>query len=172
DALARELEHRFVGQRAGARDDADVALLVNVAGRDADAAAAAGILAGAGGDEAGAVRADEASAFAGHRAFHANHVLDRNALGDRDGEIKVGGDRFERRVAGERRRDEDRGDGGAGRGGGFGDGIENRHAMRTVFEELSAFAGRDASDELRAVVEREPRVTRAEFAGDALNEDL
>ena len=45
DAAAGELPDRFVGQRAAARDDADVALFVNVAGRDADAAAAVRILA-------------------------------------------------------------------------------------------------------------------------------
>ena len=44
DVLRRELKHRFVGQRAGARDHADVAPLVNITGRNADAAAAVGIL--------------------------------------------------------------------------------------------------------------------------------
>ena len=60
DAAAGELPDRLVGERAAARDDADVALLVNVAGRDADAAAAGGILPVAGRDDAGAVGADEA----------------------------------------------------------------------------------------------------------------
>ena len=52
DAAAGQLPDRLVGQRAAARDDADVALLVNVAGRDADAAAAVRILARAGRDDA------------------------------------------------------------------------------------------------------------------------
>ena len=59
DAARGELPDRFVGQRAAARDDADVALLVNVAGRDADAAAAVRILAFAGRDDAGTIRPDE-----------------------------------------------------------------------------------------------------------------
>ena len=40
DAAAGQLPDGFVGQRAAAGDHADVALLVNVAGGDADAAAA------------------------------------------------------------------------------------------------------------------------------------
>src|SRR5690606_10510156 len=87
DALGGELEHRLVGEGAGARDDADMALLVDVAGGDADATTALGILAGAGADEAGAVGADEPGLAALHGAFHADHVLDRNALGDGDSEV-------------------------------------------------------------------------------------
>ena len=44
DAAAGQLPDRLVGERAAARNDADVALLVNVAGSNADAAAAGGIL--------------------------------------------------------------------------------------------------------------------------------
>ena len=36
---------------------------------------------------------------------------------------------------------------------GFGDGVEDRHLVAAVLEELSAFAGRDAGDDLRAVIE-------------------
>ena len=43
--------------------------------------------------------------------------------------------------------------------------------MRAVFKNLPALARRDAGDELRTVVERQPRVARAEVAGDALDED-
>ena len=50
---AGELTDRLVGERARAGDDADVAGLVDVPGHDAD-------LALAGGDDAGAVGADEA----------------------------------------------------------------------------------------------------------------
>ena len=46
---------------------------------------------------------------------------------------------------------------------------ENRVA---VFEDLSAFAGRYARDDLGAVVEREFGVASAEVTGDALDEDL
>jgi hypothetical protein len=107
-----------------------------------------------------------------HRALHADHVLDRNAFGDRDGEIKAGIDALEDRVAGERWRHEDRGDGGAGGVSGFGDRVEDRDPVAGVFEELAAFAGRDAGDELRAVVERELGVASAEIAGDALDENF
>jgi hypothetical protein len=46
-------------------------------------------------------------------------------------------------------------DGGAGRLGGVGHRVEDRHLVRAVLEELAALAGRDAGDDLRAVVERE-----------------
>jgi hypothetical protein len=44
--------------------------------------------------------------------------------------------------------------------------------VRAVFEELAALAGRDAGDDLRAVIEREFGVAAAEITGDALDEDL
>ena len=53
EAEVRELPDGFVGERAAAAHDADGALLVDVAGHDAD-------LAFLGRDDAGAVRADEA----------------------------------------------------------------------------------------------------------------
>ena len=40
-----------------------------------------------------------------------------------------------------------------------------------VLEDLAALAGRDAGDDLRAVIQRELGVPRAEAAGDALDED-
>ena len=52
EALARGLEHRLIGQRARARDDADRARLEDIGRHDAD-------LALAGGDDAGAVRPDQ-----------------------------------------------------------------------------------------------------------------
>ena len=144
---------------------------MNVAGRDADAAAAVRFLAGAGRDEAGAVRADEPGLRALHRVLHAHHVIDRDALGDGDDEVEPGIHAFQDGVGGERRRDENRADGRAGFARGFGDGVEDRHLMRAVFKDLAALSRRDAGDELRAVVERELRVARAEVAGDALDED-
>ena len=53
DAEARELVDGFIGEGAAAADDADVTLLVDAAGHDAD-------LAFAGRDDAGTVGADEA----------------------------------------------------------------------------------------------------------------
>ena len=66
-------------------------------------------------------------------------------------------------------RNEDRRGGGAGLLRGLGDGVEDRNF---VLEELAAFAGRDAGDDLRAVSEAELGVPRAEAAGDALDEDF
>ena len=44
DACAGELPNRFVGKRAASGDDTDIAFLVNVPGRNADAAAAGGLI--------------------------------------------------------------------------------------------------------------------------------
>jgi len=107
EALRGELEDGLVGESAGAGDDADMALLVDVAGGDADAAAAVALVAGAGRDEAGAVGPDEAGLLACDGALHADHVLDRNALGDADDEVEAGVDALEDGVGGEWRRDED-----------------------------------------------------------------
>jgi hypothetical protein len=41
-----------------------------------------------------------------------------------------------------------------------------------VLKKLAAFAGRDAGDDLRAVINRELRVFRAEAASDALDENF
>src|SRR5690606_6064964 len=143
---------------------ADMAFLVNITRRDADAAAALRSFAGAWRDDPGAVGSDETRAPAGHRALHANHVADRNSLGDRHGEIEVGVDTLEDGVGGERRRYEDCGYAGTGRFLGVGDGIEDRDLLPGVLEELAAFAGCDARGDLRAVVERELGVPGAEFA--------
>src|SRR5437660_302570 len=64
DAELRQLMDGFVGERAAAADDADVALLVDAAGHDAD-------FAFAGGDDARAVRNDEASFFVDEDAHRA-----------------------------------------------------------------------------------------------------
>jgi len=87
-AAGGELPDGLVGEGAGARDDADVSLPVDVAGGDADAAPAVGLLAGAGCDKTGAVRADEAGLGALHRVLHPHHVDDGDALGDADHEIE------------------------------------------------------------------------------------
>ena len=106
------------------------------------------------------------------RAFHAHHVAHGNAFGDGDDEIKSGVRAFENRVGGEGRRNEHRARGRAGLFHGVGDGVENRHFLAAVFKKLAAFAGRDAGDDLRAVINRELRVLRAEAAGDALDENF
>src|ERR1700729_1191147 len=90
----------FVSQCAATADDADVALLVNAAGHDAD-------LAFAGGDYAWAIGTDEAGFFEVDGGGYANHVDDRNAFGDADDQrhFRVGG--FEDGIRGEGWRNED-----------------------------------------------------------------
>src|SRR3546814_2949784 len=71
----------LVRQRARARDDADLAHGVDVAGHDAD-------LALAGGDDARAVRADQDHVLiALQRVLDPQHVQHRDALGDRDDDL-------------------------------------------------------------------------------------
>src|SRR5438309_1019052 len=77
DPPRRQLTDDLVGQRAAARDDADVAALVDVTGHDAD-------LGLAGRDEAGTVRADEPARRSAHEVLRAHHVADGNPLGDAD----------------------------------------------------------------------------------------
>ena len=73
-----QLPDGFVGERAAAADDADLARLVDVAGHDAD-------LALAGRDDAGAVRADQHGiGCLADQLVDPDHVEDRDALGDRD----------------------------------------------------------------------------------------
>ena len=165
---AGELPDCFVGERAAARDDADVALLVNVAGRDADAATAVRILAFAGRHDAGTIRADEARLTAFHRALHLDHVVDRNALGDANDQVQPAVNRFKDGVGGEWRGNENRGRGRAGLFRGLSHGVKDRHS---VLKKLSALAWCDAGDDLSAVFQAELGVPRAEAAGDALHED-
>ncbi len=160
DAEFGELVDGFVGERAAAADDADVALLVNAAGHDAD-------FAFAGGDDAGAIGADEARFFEVERGGDADHVDDGNAFGDADDERHFGVGGFENGVGGEWRRNEN--DGGVGAGGfyGFADGVEDG-----AFEMLrAAFAGRDAADDVGAVVDHLLRVESAFAAGETLDDE-
>jgi len=69
----------FVGQRAAAADDADISLLVNAAGHDAD-------LAFTGRNDAGAVRADQARFLEVHDRGDAHHVDGGDAFGDANDE--------------------------------------------------------------------------------------
>src|SRR5882672_1748848 len=102
-----QLADRFVSERARARHHADAALLVDVAGHDAD-------LDLVGRDQAGAVRPDEPGALALHLVLGANHVAHRDAFGDADDEVQIGLDRLVDRGGGERRRHVDHRDVGAG----------------------------------------------------------
>lgn len=163
----------FVSEGSGARDDADLAALVDVTGGDADAATAVGAFAIAGGDEAGAVGSDEAGlATLGHDGLDLHHVHDRDAFSDGDSEFELCIDGLQNRVGGEGWGHEDGTGSGSGLFRGFCNGIEDGHLFAVVFKELSAFARSDTRDELGAVVEAESRVTASEAAGDSLHEDL
>ena len=75
-AVLRRLRHRLVRQRARARHHADLALLVDVPGHDADLALARL-------DDTGAVRTDQTRLrLALHDVLHAEHVVLGNSLGD------------------------------------------------------------------------------------------
>src|SRR5882672_3479762 len=102
-----QLADRFVSERARARHHADAALLVDVAGHDAD-------LDLVGRDQAGAVRPDELGALALHLVLGANHVAHRDAFGDADDEVQIGLDRLVDRGGCEGRRHVDHRDVGAG----------------------------------------------------------
>src|SRR5207302_4082664 len=86
--MRRELVDDFVGQRATARHDADLAGLANVAGDDSH-------FAFAGRDEAGAIRSDEPSAALVDEWEDARHVEDGDALGDTNDQLEPGVGGFE-----------------------------------------------------------------------------
>ena len=111
DALGLHLRGGLVAERAGARDDADAALQIDVARHDAEHG-----LAGA--DDAGAVRPDHHRAavfgIAHQIALHPHHVLRRDAVGDRADQPDAGIGRLHDGVGAEGRRHEGDGGGGAG----------------------------------------------------------
>jgi len=188
----------FVGECSGAGDDADGFadfgfgdVCVDVAGHDADFAAVVcvggggGVVAGlwSGGDDAGAVRADECEEFGGvlgvcaacgcvsfvHDGADADHVVDGYAFGDAADDADSGVHGFEDSVCGEGGRDEDHGGVCASFFDGVADGVEDWEVV-CVF--LSAFAWGDATDHFGAVVEASCGVECARGAGDALGDDF
>src|SRR5690606_17390542 len=84
-AFVRGLEHGFIGQGARTRDDADIALLEDVARHDADLALFRG-------QDAGAVRAQQTRVRTVQTRLDAHHVLHRNAFGDAGDEGDLGVD--------------------------------------------------------------------------------
>jgi hypothetical protein len=172
NAARGELPNGFVGERAAAGDNADISFLMNVAGRDADAAPALRILAFPGRDDAGTVRADEPRGFTFHRAFDLYHVVNRNSFRDGDDEFETGIHALENSVARKGRGNKHRAGSRAGLFHGISDGVEDGHFLAAMFEELSALAGRNTGHNLRAVINGELSMPRAEAAGDALNENF
>ena len=153
----RGLKHGFVGQRAGARNDADLAGLMNCAGHDAD-------LAGAGRDDAGTVRPDQARIRARQRRAHLEHVQHRNAFGDADDQLDAGIGRFQNRIGRERRRHVDHRRIRAGLAHRRRDGIEHRQTQM----HLSTLARRHAADQLGTVGNCLLGMEGALLAGEAL----
>src|SRR5436190_22708822 len=88
DCPARELPDRLVSERAAAGNHADRPFLVNVAGRNADAAATIRVPAFAWCDNAGAVRANQPCPDALHGAFHLHHVVHLYPFGDADDQLE------------------------------------------------------------------------------------
>ena len=172
EPFAGDLPDRLVGEGAGPRNDADMALLVDIAGGNADAAAAGRVGTLARRDNSRAVGTDETGLPSGHGALHPHHVAHGDALGNRDDKVEPGVDTLQDRVGGERRGHEDGGHGRAGGRSSLGNRIEDRNLVILMLEELAALARGDSGDDLRAVVERELRMAGAERAGDALDENL
>ena len=158
DATLRELIDGLIGEGAGARDDADRAFLMNAAGHDAD-------LGLAGGDDAGAVGADETRLRVLELLPDLHHVVDRDALGDADDERQAGVLSFEDGVCGEGWRNKDDGGVGAGFGDGLLDGIEDRPALVGG----ATFTGRYTADDFGSVFGASLGVEGAFLAGDSLN---
>src|SRR6185369_8122342 len=102
DTATSQLPDGFVSQGAAPRNHADLPLLVNVTGRDADPAAAVRILPLAGRDDAGAIRSNQARLTSFHCAFHFDHVEDRDSLRDRHDQIEPRVHAFENGVRSER----------------------------------------------------------------------
>src|SRR6266851_8165720 len=159
NAEARQLIDGFVSERAAAADHANVSLLVNAAGHDADFALARR-------NDARTIRADEACFIEVHNRRHANHVDDGDALGDANNErdLRIGG--LENRVSREGRRNENHGSIRARGFRGIGDGVEHR-ALEVL---RAAFSGGNAAHNIRAVFDHLLRVKGAFAAGEALND--
>src|SRR5580700_349174 len=137
------LRHRLVGQGARARDDADAASAMNVAGHDAN-------LAFVGSDDPRAVRPDQRTLRAVERAFHPHHVEDRDTLGDAHHQLDARIYRFENRIGGEGRRHIDHGRGGAC----FGTRLVHRVEHRQVEMLGAALSRGHAADHFCAVGDR------------------
>src|SRR5262249_18322482 len=168
-----ELEHRFIGERAAAADDADSLLarsarLGNVAGHDTD-------LALAGSNHTGAVWADEPHAgLRLEEALRAGHVENRNALSDGDDGRDAGVSGLHDRVGGPDRRNEHHAGVRAGLLHRLGHRVEHRQRLLRLrtFPPRAALLGRDPADELRAVEQALIGVKRAGAACNPLTDYL
>src|SRR5713226_10645699 len=149
----------FVRQRAAAADDADVSLLVNAAGHDAD-------FAFAGRNDAGTVRTDQSGFLEVHDGGNAHHVDGRDAFGDANDEREFGVGGFQNGVGGIGRGNENHGGVCAGGFRGVGDGVEDGALEMPG----AAFAGSDAAGHVCAVLDHLLGVEGAFAAGEALDD--
>src|SRR4051794_11302127 len=158
EAPLGQLVADLVGQRARARDDADVALLEEGGRDDPDVRLARR-------QHAWAVRADQPDgrAVGLEEVVDAQLVVGWDALGDADHRLDTGVGGLEDRVGGERRRDEDHRRVRAR----LADGVVERVEDRDALDVLAALAGGDAGDDVRPVVLVVERVEGALTAGDA-----
>src|SRR3954468_17630149 len=152
-----ELVADLVGQRAGARHDADVALLEEVGRDDADVRLARR-------QNAGAVGADQPNAVLALQVrVDAQLVMRGDALGDADDRLdpRIGG--LEHRIGGEARRHEHH----RGVRPGLLDRLVERVEHGDALDVLAALARRHARHDVRAVALVFHRVERALAARDA-----
>src|SRR4051794_22303490 len=158
EAPLGQLVADLVGQRARARDDADVALLEEGGRDDPDVRLARR-------QHAWAVRADQPDgrAVGLEEVVDAQLVVGWDALGDADHRLDTGVGGLEDRVGGERRRDEDHRRVRARLADGVVEGVEDGDAL----DVLTALAGCHAAHNVGAVALVVERVERALAAGDA-----
>src|SRR5690606_37839111 len=150
--------HRLIGQGAGARDDTNLARLVNVSRHDADLALARR-------DHGRTVRTDQANRAVAHDILlHIQHSECRDTFGDADNQFPPGIRRCEQGVLAEGCRYIDHRGRGAGFLDRFGNGVEHRQVE--VF--LAALARRHAADHFGAVGNRLLGMEGALRAGKAL----
>lgn len=120
------------------------------------------------GDDAGAVRANEAHAFLLDVDFHVQHIQSRNAFGDADDQRNAGISGFDDRIFAVRRRYVDNRCIGFDGGNGFAHGVEHRQAKVGG----AAFTWGDTANHFGAVGNRLFAVESALFAGEALANDF
>ncbi len=121
-----------------------------------------------GGDHPGGVGADDDRLVSQGVAFHAHHVLHRDAVGDHHDHFDARLQRLHDRVGGERRRHEDRADIGAGAAYRLGHGIEHRPLQM----HHAALARGHAAHHIGAHAHRLCRMEAGVLAGEALKDDL
>src|SRR6185369_13442968 len=160
EAQTGQLPDRFVGEGAAPGDNTDLAGLVDIARHDAD-------LALAGGDDAGAVGADESGLLPLHVLLDLDHVEDRNPFGDAADQFKAGIDRLHDGVGGKGGRYVDDRGGGAGMVYGVGDSVIDGEAVYGG----PPLARGDPADHLGAVLSCALGMEETGGAGDPLGDD-